>query len=154
MRTWQKHSYVCRLGLAQPPAAEGVRAKCSKLLCIRNKDVYTMPFRQEQYQYMQKVAIAGPPVPDNYNVMPPPRTVALLPCLPLYIINLLEVAEAVVRLHPSAQPTRSQLFAHCFLSFLNPLLLPVRFLGLACTGHKRAPISILKLFCCYYKDTW
>jgi hypothetical protein len=41
----------------------------------------------------------------------PLRTVALLPDLPPYIINLLEVDEAVVCLHQSAQPTWPQLSA-------------------------------------------
>jgi hypothetical protein len=48
-----------------------------------------------------------PPVPQSYNdtSTPPPRTVALLPGLPVCIINSLEVVEAVVCLHQRAQPT-------------------------------------------------
>jgi hypothetical protein len=38
---------------------------------MQHKDVYTMTFRQEQYKYMLKAAITGPPVPDNFKAMPP-----------------------------------------------------------------------------------
>jgi hypothetical protein len=38
---------------------KGARAKCSTAALHKNKDVYIMPFRQEQYQYMQKAAITG-----------------------------------------------------------------------------------------------
>jgi hypothetical protein len=43
------------------------------------------------------------PLSHNYNVAP--ENVVLLPCLLLCIINSLEVVQAVVCLHQSAQPT-------------------------------------------------
>jgi hypothetical protein len=57
------------------------------------------------------------------------RIVALLPCLLLYIINSLEVVEAVsVSIKVPSPPDPS--FLHvCLLSFLNLPSLPVKFLG-------------------------
>jgi hypothetical protein len=77
--------------LARPQPQKIARAKCSTAAFPK-----VFMFRELQSQV--------PPVPGNHNVMPP-RTVAPPPCLPLYIINLLEVDEAAMHLHPSAQPT-------------------------------------------------
>jgi hypothetical protein len=47
---------------------------------LKNKDVHTT---QEQYQYVQKAAMAGSPAPDNYNVSafnPPQLLLYFLVC--------------------------------------------------------------------------
>jgi hypothetical protein len=70
--------------LAQPQLQKGARAKCSTAVFPK---VFT--FRE-------------------YNVThthPHPENCRSTSVFALYIINLLEVAGAVVHLHPSAQPT-------------------------------------------------
>jgi hypothetical protein len=67
---------ICRLGWTQLPDADGRRAKCSTAALHKNKDVYTRPFRQEQYQYVQKVVITGSPICFliiKMSHLPPPQ---------------------------------------------------------------------------------
>jgi hypothetical protein len=47
-------------GMGTPSAAEAGRAKCSTGALHKNKDVYIMLFRQEQYQYVQRVGSQVP----------------------------------------------------------------------------------------------
>jgi hypothetical protein len=81
-----------------------------------------------------------PPVPDNYNVSDPLRTVALLPGLPLYIINSLEVVVVVCVSTRAPSPPDPSFLHVCLLPFLNLPWLPVRLLGSACAGCEKGQL--------------
>jgi hypothetical protein len=119
MRTCHKFSAICRLDWHSPQLQKGASTAMPNNL---QAGMGTAPRHRRGWgQNAAQLLFLRCLCPESSNhrfllflittMSCLPRTAILLPCLPLYKINLLEVEEAVVCLHQSAQPTWPQLSA-------------------------------------------